>query len=564
MASRKRADDELTRAELLEEIRRLREGSREQELERVVHELEIHHEELNVQQEQLLESQRALAQARDRFEELFDFAPIAYVLIDRSGLIRSANLAAATLLGRDRAHLIGRPFFLHVTAPHRQTMLDHIAQCRRGDLRVNTQVSLHSRVGPDVPVELTSTAMRREHGDLFLTAVVDLSERKRMEEERLRVREQQQRLLQDEQVARAASDAKDRFLAMLSHELRTPLTPILMALEAVRRHESLPPSLQTTVDMIRRNVVLETRLIDDLLDVSRIVQGKMTFLPDIVNVHELVGEVMEMLGEDLRSARLAVSTTLSATAHYVHVDPVRLRQVMWNLLHNAVRNTPADGRVTVSTANLTEGWITVSVRDTGRGIDPHMLPRIFNLFEQDEELRRRGVGLGLGLPISKTIVEAHGGSIIVESGGRGRGARVTVELPTVAEPTARRAPAASARPVPPRFRRVLLVEDNEDSAQALAAILSIHGYEVRVAGTVKEALGYVDEVDIVVSDIGLPDGTGHELMAQICARRRLPGIALSGYGTSEDVRRSTEAGFHRHIVKPVEPQHLLDALQNLE
>jgi CheY-like chemotaxis protein len=220
--------------------------------------------------------------------------------------------------------------------------------------------------------------------------------------------------------------------------------------------------------------------------------------------------------------------------------------------------------VTVATKNDDREWIVLAVHDTGRGIDASVLPRVFNLFEQDEELRRRGVGLGLGLPISKTIVEAHGGSIVVESDGRGRGARVTVELPTVSSPSSTTIAATTVRRIPTGSRRVLLVEDNEDSAQALAEILTIHGYHVRLAGSVREALGYIDEVDIVVSDIGLPDGTGHDLMQQICARRRLPGIALSGYGTREDVQRSAEAGFDRHIVKPVEPQHLLDALQSLE
>lgn len=291
-------------------------------------------------------------------------------------------------------------------------------------------------------------------------------------------------------------------------------------------------------------------------------QGKLTLRTEVIDLHELVGDVVAMLEAELRAAALQITSELGATRHHVDGDPVRCRQVLWNLLHNAIRNTPSHGQVAVRTGNETPGWLTITVVDTGRGIDAGLLSRIFEAFEKGEELHRRGVGLGLGLPITKAIVEAHGGRIDLTSEGHGHGTRVSVVLPTAVAPARRT--AAEVEPVAaPQRRRILLVEDNEDSATALAEILQFHGYEVCIAGSVQDALRYVDEIDIVISDIGLPDGSGHELMRQISARRPVPGIALSGYGTRDDVRRSAEAGFERHIVKPVEPGSLLEALRTL-
>jgi CheY-like chemotaxis protein len=246
----------------------------------------------------------------------------------------------------------------------------------------------------------------------------------------------------------------------------------------------------------------------------------------------------------------------------VRADPVRLRQVVWNLLSNALRNTPAGGSISLVTANLAPGWVTITLRDTGRGIAPRMLSRIFTFFEQDEEARRRGIGLGLGLPISKAIVESHGGRIRAESGGLGKGATFIIELRTTSAAPARGAPgprgAAAARRVP-----ILLVEDNADSAAAIAEFLRLHGHEVKVAGTMQEALARYAPGDLLISDIGLPDGSGHQLLRQLGRERPVVAIALSGYGTPEDLSRSAEAGFARHIVKPVSPGELLALIGEL-
>jgi PAS domain S-box-containing protein len=562
MARPTRPENQWSKAELLAEIDRLRGGAQYEELQQTILELQVHQEELQAKHEQLQETQIELERARDQYEELFDIAPMGYAVLDGAGIIRQANLTAANLLGVERRLLLDAPLFPYVVEYDRRRLLDHIARCRRGELAVETELSVRSRRGLEIPIQLTTTPNRREPRTVFLTALVDLSERKRLEEERNRIRDEQTQLRHDEQLARAASAAKDRFLAVLSHELRTPLTPILLALETIRQHGEVAAPLWPAVNMIQRNVLLEKRLIDDLLDVSRIIQGKLALQPETLDLHALVRDVVSMLDAELRIGVLTVGIDLGADAHHLHGDPVRCRQVIWNVLNNAIRNTPAHGRIDVRTRNDTAGWVTVTIEDTGRGIAPAVLPKIFDAFEQDEELRGRGVGLGLGLPISKAIVGAHGGRIEVRSAGHGQGTRVTIVLPTAAAPATTALPATA--PARTRKRhRVLLVEDNEDSATALAEILVFHGYEVRIARSVEEALRHIDETDIVVSDIGLPDGSGLELMRQICARHPLPAIALSGYGTSDDIRRSTEAGFQRHIVKPVEPAHLLDVLASL-
>src|SRR5215470_10798470 len=264
MPTRRRRDDQPPRAELLAELERLRDSSREAELTRVLHELQVHHEEILVQQSQLLESQRALEEARDRFAELFDFSPVAYVVLSTTGVISEANLATARLFGRERARILGTPLFLYVTQDERRALLDHLARARSSQVRVETVVHFEPKPGSTIPTLMMSApaAVGHGHPPVMLTAIVDLTERQRAEDERAKAHAEQERFVREERIARAANDAKDRFIAALSHELRTPLTPILFAIDAVENRSTLPDSIRQTLDLIRRNVLLETRLID--------------------------------------------------------------------------------------------------------------------------------------------------------------------------------------------------------------------------------------------------------------------------------------------------------------
>lgn len=379
-------------------------------------------------------------------------------------------------------------------------------------------------------------------------------------------------LLENEQVARAeaeaASRAKDHFLAVLSHELRTPLAPVVMMVPAMELDPEMPFKFREDLAMVRRNIDLEVKLIDDLLDLSRVTSGKLRLQMQFVRVHELLRHVVQSSAGETAGKRLRVRDDLRADNDLMTGDPARLQQVFWNLLRNAIKFTSDGGDIIVSTWNGDDGRLHVEVRDTGVGIRPDILPRIFDAFEQGElRMTRQFGGLGLGLAIAKAVVEMHGGSIRAASDGPGRGATFTVELETVdralaTEPDAVVAPAAARQH--PRSR-VLLVEDHPDTSRAMARLLSSSGYDVRSANSVASALqlAAAEPFDIIVSDIGLPDATGYELMEQIKGRHGISGIALSGYGMEEDMRKSRDAGFVDHVVKPVNVAQLEAAIERV-
>lgn len=364
--------------------------------------------------------------------------------------------------------------------------------------------------------------------------------------------------------AEEANQAKDHFLAVLSHELRTPLTPVMTAAQLMLGESGLIGELRELTEMIRRNVELEARLIDDLLDLTRISRGKLQLHLSNVDIHEKLQHVVAMCEPDMEPKHLDLRIELQARNYYVQADAARLQQVFWNLLKNAVKFTQPGGKITVRTSNPKMSAIAIEVEDTGAGIEPGMLPRIFNAFEQGgQETTRQFGGLGLGLAISKSLVTLHKGTITAWSAGPGTGATFTVTLPitTTAQVStqARGTPEKEDLAVEPH-RRLLLVEDHADTAMLLARVLGKNDDDVRVALSVKEALELArnEQFDLLISDIGLPDGTGLELMEQLRhdLGLHLKGIALSGYGMEEDMRRSREAGFEAHLVKPVNIEEL--------
>lgn len=385
-------------------------------------------------------------------------------------------------------------------------------------------------------------------------------------------------LLHSRALAEGASLAKDQFLAALSHELRTPLTPIIAILSSLREDPELPPSLAEQLEIIERNAELEARLIDDLLDLTRVVTGKLELRPEVMTAGAVIADALrtcqvESRSKGLRLVQDATTEELMAGA-LLHADRARLTQVLCNLLKNAIKFTPPGGAITLrghlSPASGTEGQPSqpaaiIEVEDTGAGISPELLPRIFEAFEQGgRATTRRFGGLGLGLAISKAIVEAHGGRLEAFSSGPDEGSLFRLTLPMAAGQEAlANAPAprftapgetvASSRPL-----RVLFVEDHADTAATVTLLLERTGYLVRHAGSVAEALGIAGEmmaeggIDLVMSDIGLPDGSGLDLMRALKVQHgSLPGIALSGYGMETDLEESRDAGFTTHLIKPV-------------
>jgi signal transduction histidine kinase/CheY-like chemotaxis protein len=393
--------------------------------------------------------------------------------------------------------------------------------------------------------------------------------------------------------AEAANRAKDEFLAVLSHELRTPLTPALVAASGLASHPGLPADLRGELAMVRRNIELEARLIDDLLDLTRVTHGKLQLAREPLDLHALVGHVLEICQDDVRAKALEVRVELACERPYVNADPARLSQVLWNLLKNAIKFTPAGGRVILRSRSELRGGgggggeaggrhVVIEVSDTGLGIDPTSLPRVFDAFEQGNRAGARQFGgLGLGRAISRAIAVAHGGELTAASEGAGRGATFTLSLlesasaaPPLVDPATMRqkseeAPLVSDASVAARAVRVLLVEDHADTSRIIARLLEAMGYDVRVAEGVEEGLAAAaaGPFDLLISDIGLPDGSGLDLMRavrqQTTDAATLPAIALSGYGMEEDVRRSRDAGFAAHLTKPVQFAALEAAIRKL-
>jgi PAS domain S-box-containing protein len=363
--------------------------------------------------------------------------------------------------------------------------------------------------------------------------------------------------------AEAASKAKDHFLAALSHELRTPLTPVLLRVSTLAASPDLPEPLRADLRMIRRNVELEAKLIDDLLDLTRVSRGKLTLQLETVDLHALLEHVIAICSEGLEERALAIVLERGAAERHVRADAARMQQVLWNLIKNAVKFTPEGGRIRVVTENPEPGRIEVAVIDPGIGIAPEELPRLFDAFEQgNPAITRSFGGLGLGLAICKALVDQHGGTLTGLSPGRGMGATFTVSLGTIPAPEAAQPAGAADRPAEVPALRLLVVEDNEPTLQVMTDLLELAGHEVQAAADVRTAreLAARHAFDLVVSDLGLPDGSGFELMGELRERYGLPGIAVSGFGMEEDLRRSREAGFREHLVKPVDVDKLKAAI----
>jgi CheY-like chemotaxis protein/anti-sigma regulatory factor (Ser/Thr protein kinase) len=380
-------------------------------------------------------------------------------------------------------------------------------------------------------------------------------------------------LLAREQAARAdfeaANRSKDDFLATLSHELRTPLTAMLGWTRMLRAARLSPEQAARALETIERNTLWQAKLIDDLLDVSRIISGKMQLERQPVDLVGVVGAALEALRRDAEAKGVALDIVLEPGAAVVNGDPVRLAQVVANLVSNAIKFTPAGGRVAVELSRPS-GQVVVNVRDTGAGIEAALLPHVFDRFRQGQGGRGAG-GLGLGLAIVRHIVTLHGGSVAAASEGPGRGSVFTVTLPLSAQT---RGPlAGSVQRIPRAARplegvRVLAVDDHADARELVRVALTDRGAEVRTAASVSDALAALEDtdVDVLLSDLGMPGADGFALVAQLRERERTDGrpplvaIALTAYASPHDRTQALAAGFDLHVAKPVDPDALTDAV----
>ena len=515
-------------------------------------------------------AEKALAESRQHtafLAALLERSSQPFVVGYPDGRLSMFNDAFSQLVGYSREELISTTWSSGLTPPEwREAERAALEQLHRTGEPVHYEKEYVRKNGVRVPVALFVDLIKEEQGrrECYCAFVTNITERKRMEEGLKAAKLSAERA---KEAAEDASRAKDRFLAILSHELRTPLTPIMALTSALSEDESLGGALHKDMQTIQRNVELEARLIDDLLDVTRIVHGKVKLDKHPVDLSEIIRRVVEICWEDIKVRRIHFGVTTEGEPYPILADAARLQQVFWNLLKNALKFTSKDGCISIECRRVGQS-VVAEVKDSGKGIAAEDLGRIFNPFEQIERQESSAYGgLGLGLTLSKSLVELHGGTIEAKSEGLGLGATLCVTLPlaeTVVPVVA--SPAVPSAPASLRVLQILLVEDHGDTARILSRLLRNQGHEVRTAGDLKTALKLSREweFDLLISDLGLPDGNGRDLMSQLrFIRPTIPGIAISGFGTEEDIHLSQEAGFEEHLVKPVSIPALRAAIQRI-
>jgi signal transduction histidine kinase len=480
------------------------------------------------------------------------------VTVSADGLILYANHRFASMTNLPLEQVIGSVLTRYLSE---ETWSRIYPVFFKSDTVVKHEGVLNREPGESLAVNLTASQLPMPEQTVMCLVVTDLTSQRENEKFRLA-----------KEVAEKANASKDTFLAALSHELRTPLTPVLMMAAMLENDASLPASKRQALKMIRRNVELEARLIDDLLDLTRVAHGKMELHNEILDVHVVLNQAVEICERHLREKRQKLQIFREATHTVMEGDPVRLQQAMWNLIRNAVKFTPEHGLISIYTSNPVPGRVELQVRDNGIGFEPSLADKLFEAFEQGgREVTRQFGGLGLGLVITRSIVEAHGGTVSATSQGPGRGATVSLELPLTApefksEPTDSDRPALLPElPAPSRARRILLVEDHADTRASLEFLLRQNQHEVWGAGSAEEALRLAAEnkFDLVISDLGLPDRSGLELMRQLRDEFGLKGVGVTGYGMEENIEASHAAGFLYHLVKPIRFEQLKQVINQI-
>jgi PAS domain S-box-containing protein len=481
----------------------------------------------------------------------------AVIVTDNKANVTFMNQVAVALTGWQSAEAEGKPLaqvFRIVNEYTRQPVENPVEKVLRLGAIVGlaNHTVLIRRDGTETPIDDSGAPIRAEDGTVHGVVLIfrDFTSYK----------EGERKLQQAKVDAESASRAKDQFLAALSHELRTPLTPVLATLTNWEATDAVPESLHDQVVMLRRNVELEARLIDDLLDLTRIAKGRIQLNTETVDIHDLLWSVQGICRSDMNAKRIEAEVHLEATQHFVHADSARMQQVFWNILRNAAKFTAEHGKIEIRTSDDPNGRVRVTIIDNGIGMSPETLARVFHPFDQgdDDIISKRYGGLGLGLAITKALLDVQGGTIDAQSEGVGKGARFSVTLPTIPAPQPSQTDPASA----PRLRmtplRILLVEDHIDTARAMSRLLRGLGHEVHTAGTMSSAMQSIeaDHFNLLISDIGLPDGTGLELIRLVRQRSDVPAIALTGFGMEDDIAKCQEAGFNLHLTKPVNFQKL--------
>jgi signal transduction histidine kinase/ActR/RegA family two-component response regulator len=552
---RKRAEDRLK-----EKLDRSETKSHDsvEENARLVHELRVHQIELELQNEELQNARAELVVALARYSDLYDLAPMGYLTIAKDGGIQDANLTGARWLGMVRSRLVGARFGLFVSPEGRHVFNTFLASVFTSQSRQVCDLSICPE--KSAPLWVHIEAVVSDDRRTCRAIMINTTERKRAEqasqESEARYHEAAEALAEEDR-------NKNHFLAVLSHELRNPLAPIANSLYILDR--AVPGSEQSrhAQAVIGRQIGQLTRLVDDLLDLTRISHNKLTLHRQRLDLNRLVQSTLDDHGPQLEKSEVRVVYCPATGPVFIDGDGNRLAQIVGNLLQNAVKFTGPGGHARVSVSLDSEAkQAVVRVADTGVGMVPEMLAHAFQPFIQaDATLDRSKGGLGLGLSLVKRLVELHGGTISAHSPGLGQGAEFVVRLPLALEENAANGTVRSRPLAPGGHRRVLIIEDNHDAADSLRDVLEFSGHEVEVAYDGFEGIAKAREhkFEVILCDIGLPGMDGFAVARALRADHAQKDVhlaALSGYALPEDVERAFAAGFDQHLAKPPELNEL--------
>jgi PAS domain S-box-containing protein len=489
---------------------------------------------------------RTTAELRERLAAIIESSDDIIISKNLDGVIESWNKGAERILGYSAAEMVGKHVSLLFPPECKEDTEKILGRIRRGEKVDHYETKRRRKDGAVIDVSLTVSPIRGASGQIIGASKIgrDITEQKRIEADRIE-----------------ADHRKDEFLAMLAHELRNPLASISSALQLFGRLET-ERELEWAKDVVQRHVKHLARLIDDLLDISRITRGKISLRKEPVNLSPIVSSAVEVVRPLVEERKHELGVSLTGTLR-LEADPLRLEQILVNLLTNGAKYTEAGGNIGLSA--LHEGPdIVIRIRDTGVGISPELLPRVFDLFVQgDRTMARSEGGLGIGLALVKSLVELHGGRVAARSEGVGKGTEFEVRLPSmrVGDPTTTK-PGKTLEQVSGQSFRVLVVDDNADTAWGVSKLLTLLGHQVRMAHDGPTAISVAQSYkpEVVLLDIGLPGMDGYAVTKQLRQESSCDGaviVAVSGYGQEEDRRRSREAGFDRHLVKPVDYDALL-------
>jgi PAS domain S-box-containing protein len=501
-----------------------------------------------------------------KFRTLFERIRDGILVVDVEKMtIFMANQALSEMMRYPGKELPGMSIE-HLHPPELLPLLnERFQETRRGITPPRRVFPVLRKDGSLFYVEVTTALIDLEGRRYTISVLRDMTDLLKAQDNLQHAKEEAEKARKEAEKAREEAEtanlAKDQFISIISHELRTPLTPALAMVTALK--EMVADHSRDDLEIIQRNLELESMLIDDLLDITRITKGKIDLRLERTDLHAAVHHAVGICKSSMEAKDLRYTLQLEASNPYVWGDPPRLRQVFWSLINNAVKFTPEGGSITVRSFN-TDHSVHVEVADTGIGFDMRDLPRLFLPFEQGEQTKIRHFGgLGLGLSIAQTITQLHKGTLSGASEGKDTGSTFSLELPTTEPEEHLEIPSPEAAGA--GSTRILLVDDHADTLQILARLLRRWGYQVTSANTVQTALRLASKsrFDILISDLALPDGNGCDIMREVKARYGLRGIALSGFGSDEDREMSRAAGFEEHFVKPISFPPLRTTLERI-